>query len=99
MAKIKKKDTKEKISLQGKQKRGCSCEQYPAFSFRYLTKNSRYNFSYFNTDTERENARSALVERIEEITKYPYTYWLGQRKTYGCELFEFWKCKFNPNEI
>lgn len=97
---IKQKKDSKKISINSVRKRGSSCEQYPAFSFRYLTTNSTFNFDYFGKDkTAADVAAQELALRIIEVTENPYTYWSGKSKDIGIETLPFYQLKVKPNKL
>ncbi|MEG1470801.1 MAG: hypothetical protein RSC31_09180, partial [Anaerovoracaceae bacterium] len=45
-------------------KRGGSCEQYPAISYRHITTNPNYNFEFLKNN---DGVFKALNDRIKEI--------------------------------
>ena len=86
---LKKSKLKKKMSLNDvKRKRGSDCEQYPAFSFRYLTKTKEYNFDYFEHEKSNEVFRT-LLQRLKEISKESYTYWNNLGKHKGIEMIDY----------
>lgn len=100
MAKIKNKEEKRKVSPQRlKDKRGSGCDQYPAFSFRYLTTNKGYNFEYFKDENDKKIVMLFLVERMKEITATSYLQWSGKSKNCGNEMLEFWQINVKPNAL
>lgn len=102
MGKLRKKQEKKKISLKDiddKKKRGSGCEQYPAFSFRYLTRNNQYQFDYFSNQNDKDKMMSLLLERVREISEKPYTYWNGLSKNQGSEMIPYSEMKVNPNGL
>ena len=91
---------KEKISLDSTLRKGSRCEQYPAFSFRYLTTNRRYNFEYFQDNKNEESKmHSLLVKRLKEISEKPYSYWSGLGKVHGSEQIPYWRFRIAPNGL
>ena len=46
--KIKPQQVKAKIAVLETKNKGGECEHFPTFSFRYMTKNKRYNFNFFS---------------------------------------------------
>lgn len=96
---LKKSKLKKKMSLNDvKRKRGSDCEQYPAFSFRYLTKTKEHNFDYFEHEKSNEVFRT-LLQRLKEISKESYTYWNNLGKHKGIEMIDYWQCNINPCDL
>lgn len=99
---LKKKKQKEKLSLDKIQKkRGSECEQYPAFSFRYLTKKKKFNFDFFRGRQEEGNKMfRSLSNKMKELSEKSYTYWNGIGKEQGgIETISFWQCKLKPYDL
>lgn len=81
--------------------RGGDCEQYPVFSFQYLTTSKHYNFNYFS-DHERKNMESTKVDlynRLEEISQISWQDWLLQRRYTGLEKISFSRLHFGAKNI
>lgn len=79
MSKFKESSHKPKIPAKPS---ACPEEQYPHFSFRYMTTNNRYSISSIEKlDTSQQSAvLNGLVRRMEEITKNNWVFWGNQRK-------------------
>lgn len=86
---------KEKIKA-GSEVQKLNCDQYPAFSFRYLTTNKTHNFDYFSTSQahEKSNALSELSKRILEITSQTWLYWGALGKKNGHETMQYSSLNF-----
>lgn len=80
---------------------GGDCEQFPTFSFRYLTTNSKFNFGYFRPAQARDmrEAKYNLYDRIEEICRKDWRYWGSLNKRSGFETLDYSRLKFSPTEL
>lgn len=88
---LKKQKGRSKITKEVVARRGSECEQYPAFSFRYLTRNKKYNYEYFSEGKDKEKMLSHLSKKIIELTQNPYTYWNNLTKQTGVEMLYYWQ--------
>lgn len=77
------------------------CEQYPAFSFRYLTTNSTYNLNYFKSTQESEKNKmlAELSKRITEITSDTWLKWGSKGKKIGYETLIYSNLAFSSNKL
>jgi len=84
-----------------RRERSPKCEQYPAFSFRYLTKKKDFNLEHFSKKErrKRENAHDKILKRMSEICTKKYVYWQGLDKKRGCELLNYSQMKFSPKDL
>ena len=91
---------KEKIKA-GSEGQKINCDQYPAFSFRYLTSNSTYNFDYFSTSqtVEKEKALAELSKRVSEITCNTWLYWGSRGKKIGHESMQYSNLNFTSSSL
>lgn len=81
--KLSKKQVEEKT-------RGGNCQQYPAFSFLYLTTNKRYTFDYFGkSKQEKLRVRAELHDRLETISQKSWRDWISDAKGVGFETLNF----------
>lgn len=98
MSKIKRSNTKSKIKSK-KENQVCSSEQYPWFSFRFMTLNKKYNIRFLNSlqTNEREKTIYCLYKRMEEISSRPWVYWGRLRKHEGLETIPFEVIHFSIN--
>lgn len=80
-------------------RRGADCEQYPAFSFQYLTTNSSYNFDFFTRTMtqDKKEAQCQLVEKINELSRHTWQEISGLGKGLGYETLENFEVSFSPN--
>ena len=104
MSQIKNKDQKPQISRGNPQlgySIGGDCDQYPTFSFRHLTANSKYNFGYFNASqsAKMKEAKHSLYDRIEALTRQEWKYWGSLGKANGYETIEFSRLKLAPIDL
>lgn len=88
---LKKQKSRSKITKEVVAKRGSECEQYPAFSFRFLTKNKKFNYEYFSEGKDKEKMLSHLSQKIIELTQNPYTHWNNLAKQTGIEMLYYWQ--------
>lgn len=57
-----------------------------SFNFKYLTKNSKYNFDYFEKDIrKRHDAYDKLYTRLKELSANNFMFWKQAGKISGCE--------------
>lgn len=101
MGRIKSNDDNNKIKGKTKTESiGCSSEQYPWFSFRYMTQNSEYSFKFLDSlDTDnREKILKGLCTKLEELSKQPWLYWQGMKKSAGLETIRLDQLNFSAND-
>lgn len=79
---------------------GCSSDQHPFFSFRYMTSNKRYSLSYLDAiqGASREKTLKSLYDKLETLSCYPWLYWTQQRKNIGLETIMYERIKFEPKQ-
>ena len=94
---IKNKHNTDKIII--KSSTGTAPEEI-GFSFKHLTTNSDYNFSYFSkSKNECLKSKASLYDRIEEITKSPWIHWHNLSKfNGGIETLPASSIKFRPDK-
>lgn len=100
MSQIKKKDSKIKINPNAAiSKQGCSSDQHPCFSFRYMTKNKRYSLEFLEScpGREREKTLALLYNRLEELSHRPWRYWMQNPRKNGVETLCYDRFYFTPN--
>ena len=98
--KIKLKENKTKIKKPSQnESRGCISEQYPWFSFRYMTQNSNYSLKFLDSldCSYREKTLKGLYMRLEELSKQPWIYWQEKRKSTGTETINIDQLNFSAN--
>lgn len=98
MSKIHKPQQNNKINKAINENRGCVSEQFPWFSFRFMTANSHYSFDNFNgkDKNETEKTLSGLYRKLEELSKKPWVYWMQQPKRIGLETINYEQLNFSP---
>ena len=95
MSKLKKQNVKSKVSSTPDVDK---CPQNVSFSMEHLTKNKQYNFDFFSDDTHRKiNAKAAVYDRLEELSKNTWLYWNGLSKNQGCETLKCDRIRFSPS--
>ena len=98
MGAFKSRNPKPKINKPAEaQNQGCSSEQHPWFSFRYMTENGRYSLKFLEKVSARDKAEtlSSLCHRFEELSAEPWTHWMEQQKRIGLETMDFSRIKFS----
>ena len=78
---------------------GCSSDQHPWFSFRYMTPNAAHSLKFLDSlsTNERERTLHGLISRIEEISSRPWLYWTANRKASGLETLSVQSLRFPLN--
>lgn len=97
MGKIRKKDKPIKIDGKSLKHQGCSSEQHPWFSFKYMTTNSDHCIKALPDGREREITISKLYEKLEELSKKEWIYWTQQPKRIGLETISVGQLDFSPS--
>lgn len=99
MAKLRSKQTNTKIKSKSDPtvQNTCCSEQYPWFSFRYMTKNAKYNLKALPEGHARELTLLSLYNRLEELSKQKWLYWEGLPKATGLETIEHSRMYFKEN--
>ena len=98
--KIRQKGTELKIKKSPDNKNwGCISDQYPYFSFRYMTQNSDYSLKYLdNLDkNNREKTLRCLYEKFEELSKKSWLDWHEKRKSIGLDTISIDQLNFSAN--
>lgn len=86
--KLLKKEASNRISKKSYQEsQGCSSDQHPWISFRYMTANKDHSLAFLDTldFRDREATMRRLLERLEEISSRPWLDWTGPRRQAGFE--------------
>lgn len=99
MGNLKKQEQKIKITGKDSPTPKCSSDQYPSFSFRYLTTNRRYNFSAVPPDGDHDSTYDALFLRLVEISSESWTYWGQLRKEMGYETIPYGQIRFQASGL
>ena len=104
MGKIKNCAIKPKISLPNKStilSQGCISEQYPWFSFRYVTTNSAHSLKFLEKleANGREITLTGLYKKLEELSKEPWRYWTQNRKSSGLETINYSELNFQVSNF
>ena len=97
--KIKPKGSDTKVKKIQNENLGCSSEQYPWFSFRYMTQNNNYSLKFLDSldGNSREKTLKGLFSRLEELSAHPWLYWQEKRKSTGMETIRFDQLNFFAN--
>lgn len=92
---IKRPINNNKFSLSQQNSQKHICDQYPAFSFRYLTNNKKFNLDccFKNSTNETKTIMTNLITRLNELSLKPYTHWLSLGKKNGCETITYGQLK------
>lgn len=93
---IKLKNNKPKLDQDKKGELKCYSEQYPWFSFRFLTTNNRYSLKYLENLGEHEKLHTlnGLLNKLKSMSENPWSYWLGLRKQTGIETISYERLNF-----
>lgn len=97
---IKQKETNLKIrKTSSSELQGCISEQYPWFSFRYMTQNSNYSLKYLDSldNNSREKTLKGLYTKLEELSKSSWLHWNEKRKSVGTETISLDQLNFSAN--
>lgn len=97
MGKLKAKTQSPKISGKPESSRGCCSQQCPWFSFKSVTKNTKYNLSGLSGGNEREQVLWGLYSRFLELSGKPWSYWILQSKQTGLETLSYDQLCFAAN--
>lgn len=95
MGKLRPKAPNNKIDGKANSNQGCCSDQYPWFSFRSLTKNSKYNLNDLPAGTVREQVLLSLYLRLNELSQQPWLYWTQQPKRTGLETLSYHQLNFS----
>lgn len=87
--KLKHNKTKIKISKPAPEEK-----EYPAVSFRYLTRNKSFNLDCDKADS---STKVELLMRLEELTHKTYLEWFGQDKKLGFEMLTYKQMNFESD--
>ena len=86
--KLRRKESSNRISKKPYQEsQGCSSDQHPWISFRYMTTNKGHSLAFLDAldSRDREVTMRRLLERLEEISSRPWLDWTGLRRQVGFE--------------
>lgn len=72
---------------------------YPIFCFHHLTKNSKFNFSYFDNTNDKLRKAKKLLLRFEELSSNPWGEIIKQDKTKGFETIPYNQMRFTPHDL
>lgn len=100
VAKFKHKDQDvgfKKSKLAGENKLCNAKDVNPAFCFKYLTTNSKYNFDYFSDKNHKLKMFETLFEKLDYCASYSRLELINQRKETGFEALDFERLKFQAN--
>ena len=89
---IKAKEDKIKIkNITKSEIKECNIQQYPWYSFQYMTKNKTHSLKYLDSleCTEREKTLKNLFLKLEELSGSSWLYWLQQPKKTGAETIRY----------
>ncbi len=76
---------------------GCSSDQHPWFSFRYITPNRQHSLDFLNAGSDREQTLVNLYARLEELSHQPWKHWMQQPKQTGLETISYDQLNFSPS--
>ena len=78
--------------------RGCSSDQHPWFSFRYMTTNKEHSLEFLDTldVRERECTFKGLLIRLDELSHQPWLQWMSMPKRAGLETIQADELTFSP---
>lgn len=93
-----KKSTNKVSSLQSQNLRQCNSNQYPWFSFRYMTQNTEYTVCRLR-GKELNDTLYGLYNRLDELAHQTWAYWLSKPKASGIETIAFKQLRFAPNPV
>lgn len=81
---------------QAEQVQGCCSVQYPWLSFRYMTTNKSHSLKFLDSLDiyARECTMRCLLSQLEDLTRYPWIYWMENRKKTGLETVSYDALKF-----
>lgn len=100
MPKIHSKQPSPKINkAQISENQGCSSDQHPFFSFRFMTTNKVHSLSFLDSmrGPARELTLRSLYEKLEAISQRPWVYWAQERKKSGLETIKYEQLRFEPS--
>lgn len=97
MARIRNKTKSIKIDGKPDANRGCCSDQYPWLSFRYLTRNSKYNLDGLPAGKDREIILCNLNRKLAEISGKPWLFWTQNRKSTGLENLTYGDLEFSAD--
>ena len=75
-----------------------ACEQFPAFSFRYLTSNSTYSLACLNKGRDRETVLEGIHQKLCELSSASWLHWSQQRKNVGLEMVAYQGLRLKTKE-
>lgn len=82
----------KKVSSNVLEKRECA--QDVSFSFQHLTTNSKYNLKSCDV-----KVKSALIDKLEELSKHNIQYWFEKGKKVGFETIPAKNIRFEPGNM
>lgn len=85
---------KQNIKLIG-QSYDSNKEEFLSVSFRYFTNNKNFNFEKLDKNQKRK-WKSALTERLIELTQQSWIYWGNLTKEHGYETLDAYLLSFSP---
>lgn len=97
-SKLKPRSQANKITGKPNESQGCSSDQHPWFSFRYMTRNKHFSLEFFTDSHAKEITLSCLLARLEELSKQPWVYWMQQPKNTGLETMKYEELNFVASE-
>lgn len=98
MGKLKGKESKIVIEGKADLKPACSSDQYPSFSFRYLTQSRKYNLYGLEPGRAREEIYDALTRKLGEISSRSWLDWGQLRREKGFETIPYGQIRFQAND-
>lgn len=98
MPQLKSKTQSNKINGKSTTIQGCSSDQHPWFSLRYMTTNKTHSLDFLENGNDREITLSCLFARLEELSQQSWLYWTQQPKQTGLETIRYDQLTFSPND-
>lgn len=98
MGKLKAKVQSNKIDGKSNANQGCSSDQHPWFSLRYMTTNKNHSLAFLGNGSDRETTLSCLFSRLEELSGKSWLYWTQQPKQTGLETIHYDQLNFSSSE-
>lgn len=74
-------------------------QEYYIFDFKYITRNKKYNFKFFNDKRNKLIAYDNLMEKIIEISNYTTESFNLLNKAKGLETILYNQLNFKPNGL
>lgn len=93
MAKLKSPVQSNKIRQKTESNEKCFSDQYPWFSFKDLTTNSKYNLKSLS-GRDAETTLRGMYQKLQELSSHTWLYWMGMPKSAGLETMNYQDIRF-----